>query len=54
MSMKKNRDEEVISAFDENGELVWLSEAAEQRLSWILAGVMVLATLPVFIIAFLM
>lgn len=53
MSMK-SKDEEVIRAFDENGALVWLSEKAERRLGRILLGGMVLATLPVFIIVFLM
>ena len=52
--MNKYDDADVIKVCSEEGDFLWLSEKAERRLGWILSGIMVLATLPVFIVAFLM
>ncbi len=47
-------NDEVIVCTDETGMQLYLSEKAANRLSWILTGVMVVLSLPVFILAFMM
>ena len=49
---KKQRDE-VMLVTDETGMQLYLSEKAANRLSWILTGLFVLISLPVFILAFM-
>ena len=55
--MTKNKDEnsndEVIMCTDETGMQLYLSERAANRLSWILTGVLILISMPVFILAFM-
>ena len=55
--MTKNKDEnsndEVIMCTDETGMKLYLSERAANRLSWILTGVLILISMPVFILAFM-
>ena len=55
--MTKNNDEnsndEVIMCTDETGMQLYLSEKAANRLSWILTGVLILISVPVFILAFM-
>ena len=52
--MNKKEEAIVIRSSDESGDFVWLSEAAENRLGWILAAVMFLAVSPVFAVMLLM
>ncbi len=57
--MKRNDDEsgkseDVIICTDDTGMQLYLSEKAANRLAWILTGVFVLISLPVFILAFVM
>lgn len=56
--MTKTKDnkpnDEVIICTDEAGMQLYLSEKAANRLAWILTGVFVLISLPVFILAFVM
>lgn len=49
-----NKNNEVIMCTDETGMQLYLSEKAANRLSWILTGVMVVLSLPVFILALVM
>lgn len=55
--MTKNKDEnskdEVMMCTDEAGMQLYLSERAANRLSWILTGVLILISMPVFILAFM-
>lgn len=48
---KENPD--VIMCTDETGMQLYLSERAANRLSWILTGVLILISMPVFILAFM-
>ena len=48
---KDNHD--VIMCTDEAGMQLYLSEKAANRLSWILTGVLILISMPVFILAFM-
>lgn len=52
--MKSSKDEEVIRAYDENGDLVWLSDAGVERLCLVLTGIMALAITPIFAMMMLM
>ena len=47
----KKANEDVIIVSDETGMQLYLSEKAANRLSWILTGVFVLISIPVFILA---
>jgi hypothetical protein len=49
---RKSKDD-VIICTDETGMQLYLSEKAANRLSWILTGVLVLISMPVFILAFM-
>ena len=49
----KNSNDEVIMCTDETGMQLYLSEKAANRLSWILTGVLILISVPVFILAFM-
>lgn len=55
--MTKEKDskskDDVIICTDETGMQLYLSEKAANRLSWILTGVLVLISMPVFILAFM-
>ena len=55
--MTKDKDrkakDDVIICTDETGMQLYLSEKAANRLSWILTGVLVLISMPVFILAFM-
>ena len=42
---------DVIMCTDETGMQLYLSEKAANRLSWILTGVLILISMPVFILA---
>ena len=44
---------DVIMCTDEAGMQLYLSEKAASRLSWILTGVLVLISMPVFILMFM-
>ena len=46
-------NDEVIICTDDAGMQLYLSEKAANRLSWILTGVLVLISMPVFILAFM-
>ena len=46
-------NDEVIMVTDDTGMQLYLSEKAANRLSWILAGLFALISLPVFILAFM-
>ena len=50
----KSTNDDVIMCTDEAGMQLYLSEKAANRLSWILTGVMILISMPVFILAFMM
>lgn len=53
--MNRLQEADVIHVCGENEDFLWLSEKAENRLSWILAGILVLAiALPLGALAFLM
>lgn len=52
--MKSSAEKEAISVFDENGDLVWLSDIAAGRLCLILTGIMAIAISPVFVAMLLM
>ena len=57
--MKRNDDEpskseDVIICTDDTGMQLYLSEKVANRLAWILTGVFILLSLPVFILAFVM
>lgn len=52
--MNRIEEADVIRICGEDDDYIWMSEKAERRLSWILAGVATLAILPVFILPFLM
>lgn len=52
-SMKKNEDAAVVRMHGNDGDFVWLSENAQSRMSWVLAGLMVLAMSPLFVAALL-
>ena len=50
--IKDNKaNDEVIMCTDETGMQLYLSEKAANRLSWILAGICVVLSLPVIILA---
>lgn len=49
----KNDNPDVIMCTDEAGMQLYLSEKAASRLSWILTGVLILISMPVFILAFM-
>ena len=55
--MTKDKDskskDDVIICTDETGMQLYLSEKAANRLSWIFTGVLVLISMPVFILAFM-
>ena len=55
--MTKDKDrkakDDVIICTDETGMQLYLSEKAANRLSWILTGVLVLISMPLFILAFM-
>ena len=51
--MKKNEDAAVVRMHGNDGDFVWLSENAQSRMSWVLAGLMVLAMSPLFVAALL-
>lgn len=53
-SMKSSKDEEVIRAYDENGDLVWISDAGVERLCLVMTGIMALAITPIFAMMLLM
>ena len=46
-------NDDVIICTDEAGMQLYLSEKAANRLSWILTGVLILISMPVFILAFM-
>jgi len=48
---KDNHD--VIMCTDDAGMQLYSSEKAANRLSWILTGVLILISMPVFILAFM-
>ena len=48
------KSDEVIICTDDTGMQLYLSEKAANRLAWILTGVFILLSLPVFILAFVM
>jgi len=52
--MKSNTEKEAISVFDENGDLIWLSDVTAGRLCLLLTGIMVLAISPIFAVMLLM
>ena len=52
--MKSSAEKEAVSVFDENGDLVWLSDVPAGRLCLILTGIMALAISPVFVAMLLM
>ena len=52
--MKSSAEKEAISVFDENGDLVWISDVAAGRLCLVLTGIMALAISPVFVAMLLM
>lgn len=52
--MNRIEEADVIRICGEDNDYIWMSEKAERRLSWILAGVAAVFTLPVFILPFLM
>ena len=56
MKQDKSADkyDEVIICTDDTGMQLFLSEKAANRLAWILTGVFILLSLPVFILAFVM
>ena len=49
----KKNTADVIMCTDDAGMQLYLSEKAANRLSWILTGVLVLISMPVFILAFM-
>ena len=49
----KNGNPDVIMCTDDAGMQLYLSEKAANRLSWILTGVLILISMPVFILAFM-
>ena len=49
----KEPNDEVIIVSDDAGMQLYLSEKAANRLSWILTGVLILISMPVFILAFM-
>ena len=49
----KNSNPDVIMCTDDAGMQLYLSEKAANRLSWILTGVLILISMPVFILAFM-
>jgi hypothetical protein len=55
--MTKDKDnkanDDVIICTDDAGMQLYLSEKAANRLSWILTGVLILISMPVFILAFM-
>ena len=57
-SMTKTKDykpsDEVIMCTDETGVQLYLSDKAATRLSWILTGVLILLSIPVFILGIMM
>ena len=55
MTNDKDRKDkpDVIMCTDEAGMQLYLSEKAASRLSWILTGVLVLISMPVFILMFM-
>lgn len=51
---KERKDNpDVIMCTDDAGMQLYLSEKAANRLSWILTGVLILISMPVFILAFM-
>ena len=48
-----NSNPDVIMCTDDAGMQLYLSEKAANRLSWILTGVLILISMPVFILAFM-
>ena len=52
--MKSSAEKEAISVFDENGDLVWISDVAAGSLCLVLTGIMALAISPVFVTMLLM
>ena len=51
--MAKETNDEVMVTTDSTGVKIWLSEKASKRLSWILAGLCALISMPVIILAFM-
>ena len=51
--MNKQENADVIRFCGENGDYYWLSEKAERKLTWILTGLMVILTVPVFALSLL-
>ena len=51
--MRTNEDSAVVRMHGDDSEFVWLSDNAQSRLSWVLAGLMLLAVSPVFVAALL-
>ena len=51
--MTKETKDEVMVTTDSTGVKIWLSEKASKRLSWILAGLCALISMPVIILAFM-
>ena len=49
----KSSNPDVIMCTDEAGMQLYLSEKAANRLSWILTGVLILISMPGFILAFM-
>ena len=49
----KKGNPDVIMCTDDAGMQLYLSEKAANRLSWILTGVLILISMPVFILAFM-
>ena len=49
----KKDSADVIMCTDDAGMQLYLSEKAANRLSWILTGVLILISMPVFILAFM-
>ena len=49
----RNDNPDVIMCTDEAGMQLYLSEKAANRLSWILTGVLILISMPMFILAFM-
>lgn len=49
----KEPNDEVIIVSDDAGMQLYLSEKADNRLSWILTGLCVVLSLPVIILAFM-
>lgn len=52
--MNELGDADVIRICGDEEDYLWLSEKAQNRLSWILSGLMILVSMPVLLIAFLM